>query len=465
MKTTFALLFALLLVGAPALAQRETFGHTTYTPPKGWTKTPQSGWVGYHREDKAKKAFCQMRIYEGFAHTGEPKANFGHFWQQIVARPYELAAPAQTNTNTDDGWTVVTGTGQVTEKGIRYDCFLLVVTGYGVTVPYFFMFDNQMFLADIQKFTNDLDIKKLQTGGPATAGSQPKPPVANQNNPPTPSGSLNDGYKYTTTNFDDGWTSTIHPDWVLVTKGNAQVQVWYGMPYDHTKFAHSPTASLDHHWANFVGRHFTMRTKKFRVYNDGGSVLDYLEGEGVDKQTGQTRFVVMKLAYAPNTVLLRVASAPSEADFRRQFPGADRPGPDSDLLAMARYNRFAVDPADLIGKWNEVTDAGWHYAYINSSGAVLGGGVDFVSRSNTFEFMPGNQYVSRHQGARGYNGAVSTYAQEFRGKTTVTNWSVAATNRFEGQTDTFAAAFEVVRGGRILKLVNGGMRYQLVRAK
>ncbi len=88
------LLFALLLAGAPGLAQRETFGYTTYTPPQGWTKTPQTGWVGYHREDKAKKAFCQMRIYEGFAHQGEPKANFDHFWQQIVAQPYKLGPGA-----------------------------------------------------------------------------------------------------------------------------------------------------------------------------------------------------------------------------------------------------------------------------------------------------------------------------------------------------------------------------------
>ena len=36
-----------------------------------------------------------------------------------------------------------------------------------------------------------------------------------------------DGFAFTTTNFDDGWTSVVQEDWVQVTKGNIKVLIHY----------------------------------------------------------------------------------------------------------------------------------------------------------------------------------------------------------------------------------------------
>jgi len=61
-----------------------------------------------------------------------------------------------------------------------------------------------------------------------------KKPVAAITSPPSrtapvvPSTSVAaGGYTFTTTNFDDGWTSTVQEDWVQVTKANIRVLIHY----------------------------------------------------------------------------------------------------------------------------------------------------------------------------------------------------------------------------------------------
>jgi hypothetical protein len=47
---------------------------------------------------------------------------------------------------------------------------------------------------------------------------------------------------------------------------------------------------------------------------------------------------------------------------------------------------------------------------------------------------------------------MNTFQQNYKGTYTVTDWTITATNRFEGKTQVFNAWFEVVRGGRVLHL-------------
>jgi hypothetical protein len=63
-------------------------------------------------------------------------------------------------------------------------------------------------------------------------------------------------------------------------------------------------------------------------------------------------------------------------------------------------------------------------------------------------------------------GSMNTYNQEYKGKATVSNWEIILNNRWKGETDTFAAWFEAVKGGRVLNLVNKtatGITYSLVK--
>ena len=75
-----------------------------------------------------------------------------------------------------------------------------------------------------------------------------------------------------------------------------------------------------------------------------------------------------------------------------------------------------------------------------------------AATSSTFNFNTGGNYTSIHNSATVAEGNMSTSHRNYKGKYTVTNWFITATNRFEGKTDPFNAWFEVIRGGRILHL-------------
>lgn len=45
-----------------------------------------------------------------------------------------------------------------------------------------------------------------------------KPATNPVKNPPITTTTKQDGFAFTTTNFDDGWTSTVQEDWVEVIK-------------------------------------------------------------------------------------------------------------------------------------------------------------------------------------------------------------------------------------------------------
>jgi hypothetical protein len=44
--------------------------------------------------------------------------------------------------------------------------------------------------------------------------------------------------------------------------------------------------------------------------------------------------------------------------------------------------------------------------------------------------------------------------QVYKGKSTVTNWNITLTNRFQGDTEKYDSYFEAVKGGRALILKN-----------
>lgn len=159
-----------------------------------------------------------------------------------------------------------------------------------------------------------------------------------------------------------------------------------------------------------------------------------------------------------------LAVAPDEQTLRNTFPKAENQF-ESDLAAMNGYNKFAVTLKDLQGRWTGggTTAANYYNAY---TGAYAGMGA--VAMSDRFEFMANGDYTSRHQGASGMVGSMSTYSQDYKGKATVTDWSTVLTNRFKGATTNFNAWFEAVQGGVVLHLQDSqysGLKFDLVRER
>ena len=285
-----------------------------------------------------------------------------------------------------------------------------------------------------------------------------------ENTPPPSVQATHGGYTYTTSNFDDGWTATIHPDWVLVEKGLSRVYLYYAVPYNSDLFSGTGVRDRDYYWDRSVAPQFATTTKQ---YNDAGEVVSsfqpgYVEGWGTDPATGARAFVAMTLTVSPNAAQMTVASFPDESTFRQAFPKAnDRYA--SDLTAMGRYNKFAVAAADLTGTWqsggSQMTQ--WYDAITGAyAGATL------ASSSATFHFQGNGSYTSIHNGATGAVGAMNTFQQEYTGRMEVSNWNLVLGNRHGGKTMNFDAHFQAVKGGRLLSLNNqAGENYLLVKIK
>ena len=291
------------------------------------------------------------------------------------------------------------------------------------------------------------------------------PPIVNTVTEPV----NNSVFQYNTTNFDDGWVSTIQTDWVLVTKGDIKVYVFYALPYNASDFSGTGIVYRDYYWDNYVSKYYTIETKQ---YKDNGEVMSsqkppYVEGWAIDKQTGNRRFIGMRLDISPNTAYITIGSAKDEAALWQQFPkangGAWSP---SDLSNMGGYNKFAIAETDIIGTWQDGNTSTMQWYYTAASGNPGGyAGMTVAARSATFNFNEGGNYTSIHNGATGSVGAMNTFQQNYKGKYTVTNWNITATNRWDGKTESFNSWFRVIRGGRILCMDAGGMTYRLVKAK
>ncbi|MBL7845604.1 MAG: hypothetical protein JNK44_17205 [Cyclobacteriaceae bacterium] len=290
--------------------------------------------------------------------------------------------------------------------------------------------------------------------------SQQTQATSSPNNQSTVQPVRTSSFTFSVTNWDDGWVSTIEDDKVVVTKGASRVHLYYPISYNDA----SRHAGRDFYWDNYLVKEFRILTKQYR---DHGEVISsfqapYIEGTAIDTKTGKNCFLAMFVTSSNGNMFPVVAVMPEEATLRKTFPNAEKEF-DSELPGMSRYNRFAVALNDIVGKWSGGGSAAANY-YNAYTGAYAGMGA--VAMSDKFEFFANGDYASKHQGASGMVGSMSTYSQEYKGKATVSNWEIILPNRWEGKTSKYHAWFEAVRGGRILNLQDmqySGSRFSLVK--
>lgn len=281
--------------------------------------------------------------------------------------------------------------------------------------------------------------------------------------PPAPSG----GYTFTRTDFDDGWVSFEEKDWVRVTRGNVSVYLCYAVLYNSDNFSGTGVSDRDYYWDNYIAGWFGTETKQYRDDGEfvGSMKPGYVEGWGADPVTGERRFIAMVLTVAPNAAFLAVAAVPGESELRQAFPRANDKW-SSDLADMSRYNKFAVSPGDLEGKWQNGNTSTAQWYYVSPAGYEGYAGMTVASTSAEFFFRSDGTYESVHNGATGAVGSMNTFQQKYSGSAVISEWSVQMTNRWQGATHTFDAYFQAVSGGRLLNLNNNsGEKYLLVKSQ
>lgn len=116
---------------------------------------------------------------------------------------------------------------------------------------------------------------------------------------------------------------------------------------------------------------------------------------------------------------------------------------------MANYNKFAIAPSDLKGKWTN--DYSGSLSYVNAyTGANAG--TNIQASTQEFVFGAGNTYKWDIGVASGKVGSIKFQSVKSNGKFFVPNdWQVTFSS-IQGKPRTHSASFAAVKSARILRL-------------
>ena len=259
-----------------------------------------------------------------------------------------------------------------------------------------------------------------------------------------------------TTNFNDGWQATMLPDYVRLNKERTEIRLHY---IDKTLDDARPNTvdAPEYYWSKYVEPYFNVSNPQ-KWSGIEYPVIYFMEGNAVHKQTGKQYFVAIKIVYNGGARPI-VIIAPDENSYRQQFAhpnNADR---------MLNYNKFAVTASDIAGKWKGGGGGGLEYYNVYTGDYA---GMSTISTSDEFVFNTDGTYSSSFRSASTNFGSTQFGAVDYKGKFSVTDWTVTATNRHNNKTTLFNAQLSAVKGGYLLFINDSeyeAMKYTLFKTK
>ena len=294
-----------------------------------------------------------------------------------------------------------------------------------------------------------------------TDNNQPQqtynPPV--QNNPvdviQQPSQAIqNTGFAFTTTNFDDGWTSTVQEDWVEVTKANIKVLIHY--PNKRADVYNSVVLDgLKNAWDVLVAPRYSAASNfEFKPIS-GWQTIDFAEADCVERTTGKTVHVVLfKYNYSGGGGKYMEFITTDKSSFEQEF-GAYHESTSGweKMEKMANYNKFAVAASDLYGKWTSNFSGMTQYVNANTGASA---GADTHASNENFEFGAGNTYKWDLAVASGFVGSIKFQSVKSSGIFSLpNNWQVNFSD-IEGKPKTYNVQFVCIKGARVLWIGDTG---------
>jgi hypothetical protein len=264
----------------------------------------------------------------------------------------------------------------------------------------------------------------------------------------------NSGFAFNTTNFDDGWTSTVQEDWVEVTKGNIKVLIHY--PNKAADAYNSVLMDgLKNAWDILVApRYSSASNMEFKPVSSWQSI-EFAEADMVEKLTGKNVHVVFfKINYSSGNGRYMEFITADKLSFEQEFgPYHQESYGWEKMEKMANYNKFAVAASDLKGKWTSNFTGMTQYvnAYTGASA-----GADTHASSENFEFGSGNTYKWDLAVANGFVGNIKFQSVKSTGKfTVINNWQVSFSD-MEGKPKTCNVQFACIKGARVLWIGDTG---------
>ncbi len=445
MKKIF--LVVLIKVSFSAIAQQQSFDITNFTVPKGWKKEMSESAVQFSKEDAAKGSYCIIMLLKAIPGTTDSKANFDAAWETVVKEMVKVSTPPEMQpASKEDGWEAQTGYAGFENEGEKGVALLVTSTGYEKMVNILILTNTDAFEKDITAFLESVSFKKQ-----SIANNKPviKP---EKNTTPVPN-AKKDGFTFSTTNFDDGWNSTVQEDWVEVTKGNVKVLIHY--PKEGTIFPADPEPLTNAAWNILVAPRYS-NLKNYKTSYISTYDRPYLGmGYATDNASGKQVFIL--LFRQGHTGWLEFV-APDKNSFIQQYkfdPEAIQWNSESDLLkplvAMVNYNKFAIAASDFTGTWtSDFTGVQQLYNVYTGNYA----GMNINQSNQTFKFGAGNSYNWEILVVNGMVGNMKYANVKSAGKFSVlNNWQVKFSD-IEGKPKTYNAFFSCIKGARLLQLLD-----------
>jgi len=458
MKKLFLLSF-LCICTLASFAQKETFDLASYSPPAGWSRGATETITSFTIINKKNNSWCRINIVKSTVSKGNIEQDFESEWQNLIVKNYNPAETPQLSEIQDaDGWKIKTGVAKFTFSNKDASAMLTTMSGFERCISFVVTTNTQDYIKDIEAFLASVTLIKPEVvpqqtyEPPAILPSEiQKDPAKQKVTQPTPS-VTNSGFTFSTTNFDDGWTSTVQEDWVEVTKGTMKVLLHY--PKDGTIFPADPEPLTNAAWNILVAPRYknltNYKTAYISTYN-----RPYLGmGYATENATGKNVFIVF---FRQDQVWIEFIS-PDKNTFIQQYkfdPETIQWDSNSDLMIplanMTVYNKFAIATSDFKGKWTS-DFTGIQQLYNVYTGQYAG--MNMNQSNEEFIFKDAGTYSWKLLVVNGMAGNAKFTEVKSSGKLTVpNNWQVHF-SMIETRARTYHAFWSCIKGARILNLLD-----------
>jgi hypothetical protein len=438
------------LFAATSFAQKkEAFDLITYTAPKAWKKHPAEGAIQFSKEDGAKGTYCMITVFKAVPGVANSKENFDMAWTSLVKETVTVStSPEMQPAASEEGWEILSGYAPFESDGNKGVVVLVTASGFEKMMNVVILTNTDVYEKNITEFLESIKFDK-QSAGP---NKPARDPVKQEQ-----AGAVvkNDGFTFTTTNFDDGWTSTVQEDWVEVKKGDITVLIHY--PKEGTIFPADPGPLTDAAWNILVAPRYSnlrnYKTTYISTYN-----RPYLGfGNLTENSTGKEVYVLL---YRQGETGWLEFIAPDKNRFMQQFkfdPDMVKWDSETELMnplaRMSTYNKFAIGAADFNGTWtSDFTGVQQLYNIYTGNSA----GMNIHQSNQTFQFDAGNTYNWSLMVVNGIIGNTKYVNVKSSGKFSVpNNWQISFSD-IEGKPKIYDAYFACIKGARLLMMNDAG---------
>lgn len=442
-------IFALLLP-LFCYSQQQTYDLTSYREPAGWKKQTSQNGLQLSKENTTDGSYCLITLFKSLPGSSDAKSNFDAAWETVVKEMVKTSsAPERQPSAIENGWETVSGYAPYESDGQKGLAVLVTSTGYDLMVNILILTNSNAYEKEMTAFLESVTLLKPTGGNNAASNAGSK--IGNNGTSNTVSNSsraISNGFAFNTTNFDDGWTSTVQEDWVEVRKNNIRVLVHY--PNKIADAYHSVLMDgLKNAWNVLVANRYSSGSNfEFKPVSSWQSI-EFAEADLVEKGSGKTVHVVLfKMNYSNGSGRYLEFITENKKAFEAVFGAYHTESYGWEPMEkMVNYNKFAVSATDLKGKWTSNFSGLTQYVNANTGASA---GADTHASSQEFEFIAGNGYRWTIAMASGFTGNIRFQNAKSAGRFSMTgNWQVNFSD-IEGKPRSYPVHFSCIKGARIL---------------